>query len=57
MEVYEGLMLPLPPDIEGSPASSLRVEGEEGESSEEEMGLLSWEEPLAPRVAKPSARK
>ena len=47
-KLYEGLMLPLPSDIQESSPDPPSMD-EDGDSYEMEMGLKSLEEPPAPR--------
>lgn len=60
-EVYEGLMLPLPPDLDPDPDGETdspgASQGEEQASSGEESSLFSLEEPVHPKRPHLSIKK
>lgn len=53
MEVYEGLMLPLPPELYCSPATNPTLES----SDSEETPLRSLQEPAAPKMVTGNAKR
>ena len=53
MEVYEGLMLPLPPELYCSPATNPTLDS----SDSDETPLWSLQEPLAPKMVTANAKR
>ena len=53
MEVYEGLMLPLPPELYCSPATNPTLDS----SDSEETPLRSLQEPVAPKMVTGNAKR